>query len=330
MNENTSRRIAILRALMIFGIVVLHTPLYVAMQDTGSTAFDFTKALFQSAVFRCSVPILTCISGYLLFSAKPVPYADLIKRKARTLVLPFLVFNAALAPAMLITGYKSDGSWMHALNAAFALNGPPVNYPLAFLRDLFMLMLLTPVFRWMLRHYNNFLWLPVVFFFFHANLDGDLMVRNEMPPLFYLGALAARNRWDMRRFDNLSFSALFMFLAACVWYVMTRTANTEVLRMVSPFLLWPASSLLVNTNAGYWLERMSKYSFFVFLAHAPLLFLAWAAYKTVGIQFGIPYPLFWIACPVVVCAVLIVVHNVASAHMGRVFALFTGGRGTAA
>ncbi len=60
-------RIAMLRLLMIIGVVVLHTPPYVSVTEIGPGIFDFIKALFQNAAFRATVPVLTVISGYLLF-----------------------------------------------------------------------------------------------------------------------------------------------------------------------------------------------------------------------------------------------------------------------
>ena len=55
---------------MIIGIVLLHTPMYVSVADIDSGWFDLTKAFFQSAAFRCTAPVLTLISGYLLFNAR--------------------------------------------------------------------------------------------------------------------------------------------------------------------------------------------------------------------------------------------------------------------
>lgn len=68
-DQDIAHRIDLLRFVMIFGIVILHTPQYVNIADVGTGWFDLFKAFFQSAVFRCTVPVLTTISGYLLFKA---------------------------------------------------------------------------------------------------------------------------------------------------------------------------------------------------------------------------------------------------------------------
>ena len=81
-------RIAFLRIVMIFGVIVLHTPAYVPMAAIGSGWFDMVKAFFQLAVFRASVPVLTVISGFLLFKSciDQEPLRCLTK-KTRTILL---------------------------------------------------------------------------------------------------------------------------------------------------------------------------------------------------------------------------------------------------
>ena len=54
---------------MIVGIVILHVPPPIPLVETAPGVFPFIKAYFSHAVFRSTVPVLTCISGFLLFKA---------------------------------------------------------------------------------------------------------------------------------------------------------------------------------------------------------------------------------------------------------------------
>ena len=98
-----------LRYLMIVGIVVLHTPPYVPVAEMGPGLFDFIKAFFQSAMFRATVPVLTVISGYLLFqSGLDQHWMRLAKKKTRTIIARmsawmtiFIVSRQPLSPALL-------------------------------------------------------------------------------------------------------------------------------------------------------------------------------------------------------------------------------------
>lgn len=324
-------RIALLRFVMIFGVIVLHTPAYVPMAEIGNGWFDLTKAYFQLAVFRATVPVLTVISGFLLFNAcldrDPM---RLFRKKGRTILVPFLFFNLALLPfalgAELFAGVELSSSlWPFDaatwLNAAFGISGSPINYPLNFLRDLLVLILLAPAFGWLLR---NFAWpgLVLVGVVFFSNYDGLLVRRDLMAVLFYVGGMAAVRGWNLRLLDRYAVPCLAAFALACAGMVYFRIADTTYLRIVAPFLIWPAAMLLVGTKVGFWLVRLSKYSFFMFLAHAPVLMVTSLVYKRAGS--ALPYPVYWFLAPLVVTAVLIVTYRLAQAMMPRLFGVLIG------
>lgn len=50
-DNEISTRISILRFVMILGIVILHTPLYVPIAQVGSGVFDSIKAFFRVPCF---------------------------------------------------------------------------------------------------------------------------------------------------------------------------------------------------------------------------------------------------------------------------------------
>jgi succinoglycan biosynthesis protein ExoH len=320
-DPDVETRIDLLRFVMIFGIVVLHTPQYVNIADVGSGWFDLFKAFFQSAVFRSTVPVLTTISGYLLFNAGyDRVFRKLAGKKIRTLAIPFLTCNALLAVGIYLiqSRYKLPTSYQLYpfdtrlfLDAAFGLTQGPVNYPLHFIRDLFILTLLAPVLGLLLRSapFPGLLLLTVIFWF---NFDGYLILRKEMPIMFYIGGLIAIKGWNVRYLDRYARLCLVVFLVLCASIVILRVQNTTYLRLVSPLLVWPATALLSNTRIGNWLARRAKYSFFIFLLHAPLLLLSYMIYK----QFlpFLPYEIYWFAAPVLVTASLIATYKFGRAY----------------
>lgn len=330
------QRVALLRFVMIFGVIVLHVPAYVPMAEIGDGWFDAIKAFFQLAVFRATVPVLTVISGFLLFSAAldRVP-TRLFGKKARTILLPFLCFNLPLLPialgAQLFAGIDMSAQlWpfepMAWLNAAFGLAGMPINYPLNFLRDLLVLILLAPLFGWLLRNYAwpGLVLISVVFF---KNYDGMLVLRDMMAVQFYIGGMAAVRGWNLRLLDRHALACLAVFLLACAAMVHFRIANTTGLRLVAPFLIWPITAWLAASRLGPWLVGMSKYSFFMFLAHAPVLLLTWILYGRYGN--ALPYPVYWMLAPVLVTSVLVIVYRLAETYMPRFFLPLVGAGGHA-
>jgi len=328
-DKSLSTRIDLLRTLMIFGVVVLHTPLYVPMGEVGSDAFAQVKAFFQQAFFRGSVPVLTAISGYLLFSAgldqQP---GKLARKKGRAILVPFLAFNlglltllygAHLAGVDLGQGF-STASAKEWGDMALGLTTSPVNYPLNFLRDMIVLLALAPLMGCILRTVPAS-GLFVAALIFMQNGDGLLILRNDMPIIFYVGGLAAVYRWNLRALDFAAWPLLGLFVALCAAWVALGIENTNALRYMAPLTLWPAASILADTKAGAWLARQAKYSFFVFLAHAPVLAATWMAYQKLG---TVPYAIYWVVAPFATVGILIALHRAAMGAAPRAFRPLVG------
>lgn len=331
LNREVSQRMNMLRFLMIFGVVILHTPPHLPVGILPITLFDYFKAFFQGAVFRTTVPILTFISAYLVFSSglDRTPL-KLYRKKWYSLVVPFIVFNLGfLALVWILQRYLGiqimrdmlDADWHGWMDAAFGLTHEPINYPLHFLRNLVVLVLFAPLLGKLLRR-APFIGLVIVFCIGHFNLEGDLLLRDNMLILFYLGGLAALLPVNMLALDKYRVPALILFCVACMAIVVLRITNLDYLVYASPFLIWPAASLLGNTRLGTWMTRMSSYSFFIFLAHAPVLALAWHVFHPY--RKVVPPLLFMLGTPVLVVAFLVVVWNICNALFGAGFAVATG------
>ncbi|MFZ4289643.1 acyltransferase family protein [Variovorax sp. HJSM1_2] len=335
LDENISKRIAILRYLLIFGIIVLHTPPYVPLAETGPGFFNFIKALFQHAIFRASVPVLTFISGYLLFNSQlDLNFKKLIPKKIKSILIPLIIFNLPIAVAVY---FIQMNQWMDHVfsinlypfklinwaNAIVGLFTAPINFPLNFLRDLFLLSVIAPVFGFFLRKY---IWhgLIIVFFLFFFDLDGQFFLRNTMPILFYIGGMASIQKWDMSKLDKYGPLLLAIFLALCISVVFFKIENRSYLRLVSPLLIWPAAAMLVNTRFGDWLAKLSKYSFFTFLAQGPLFLVAFFIYQK--IFSGIPYWIFWILTPIILALILAQIYIYSNRFFPKTMRIVLGNR----
>ena len=335
MDKELSKRIRLTRYLMVIGIVVLHIPPYQSLAELGLAPFEFIKAFFSHAVFRTTVPMLTVMSGYLLFSSKLV--AEPLKlwlKKAQSLLLPLILWNIPVVLAIfIIQRYQLSGhefsvqlypaETRHWLNALTGLLDTPANYPLNFLRDLFALCLLAPLFRLLLNYapYAGFALIALIYFY---NLDGPFVLRNSMFISFYLGALIATQRLDIRYLDRFALPLLLLFVLFCVCIVVFDINNREPLRLLAPFMIWPVMSLLVNLRPVLWLNRFADSSFLTFLAHGPLLLLCWLAYST--LLPSAPYPLFWFLAPVFTVVLCAWLHPLLTRFFPRTASLLLGGR----
>jgi succinoglycan biosynthesis protein ExoH len=70
---------------------------------------------------------------------------------------------------------------------------------------------------------------------------------------------------------------------------------------------------------------MNKYSFFLFVAHAPVLFATWLLFKRFGQ--GLPYPVYWVLAPLLTTAVVVAIYRCAMRLVPGLLSVMLGGRG---
>jgi succinoglycan biosynthesis protein ExoH len=314
MPNDISRRIAIARYLAILAVVFIHVqPTDLAQLDrvlVDDSFFDRVRTFLTYGLFKYALPLLTAISAWLLFSANlDRNYTALVAKKTKTLLIPLLVWNIPVAIGIYFaqkTGvlgsfltqlYPFDADqW---LSAVLAVYRPPVNSPLYFLRDLFVLALLAPAFGLMLRS-RPFLGALIVIFVCWSNIDGALVLQNRLMVSFYIGGMAAVMKWDLRALDKYAIPLLALLLAMALAIAIIDTRGPDWLRAISAFWVWPIFSLLEKSRISDLIVRASGKSFYIFVTHSVILFAVWKIYQPFAASSH--YPIFWFASPFIVVA----------------------------
>jgi succinoglycan biosynthesis protein ExoH len=335
LKEDVSKRIALLRPILILGVVFVHTS---GISDNPSqldpNLFNSIAAFFKNGVFRGTVPTMSLIAGFLLFSAglDQAPL-KMFKKKFMTLVIPFFLFNVCALALMLSTngllGPAFPGiatlpqSTYDAAKHIFGLSGYPINYPLHFVRDMIVTIALVPLLSVAIRT-APWIGLAALAIIFGTNQDGILVLRSSSLILFYIGGIAAVYKWDVLVLDKHATLCLAVFLALCAVYIVFGIDDNTVLVMAAPFLIWPAVSMLKGSRLETSLLGFSKYSFFVFVSHAPFMTIAW--WVITRHARWIPYPVYWVCAPILVIALLKVMYDVAEKLCPRVLRFSIGAR----
>lgn len=328
-----SKRIQIARYLMVCGIVFIHIPPVETEIVTNNAYFLMFRAFWVDAVFRGTVPVLTCISAYLIFrSAKDKKPFALIKDKAESLLLPMLIWNLPIVLAIyLVQRYTAVGypfrlnlnpidvlTWV---DATLGITDRPANFPLFFLRDLFVLAVLAPIFGFFIRT-APLIGLAVVGVIFWFDFDGLLLLRSNMALNFYIGGLIAVYGWDLFWLDRYKWALLILFVAVCIIKSQIPGEST-LFRVVSPFMIWPILGMIENSRFADVVVRLSSGSFFLFLAHAPLLIASYIIYGKFPL---IPYPLYWLISSAAVISLCAIVYRITSKTLPSTMQLALGGR----
>lgn len=336
LNRATALRIDFLRITLIAGIVILHTPPTWLLESLPPEAHHWPgviKLFFDYGPLRAGLPVLSLISGYLLFLRPYRSYPTLVRRKLATLLVPFLIWNALvialhgfrvqndLAPFQLAAG--DPASWLPTLGAF--LDAPP-NYPTYFLVDLFTLAALSPLFGALLRRAP--ICTLIVGGLAAALGHGPIpTVRPDVALPFMAGAAVAIHRIDPRLLDRYIWPLLIGFLLISAEFIAATAAGVSLPlslgleRTAGVPALWALSAVLAPTSLGRRLASLSGFAFVLFCAHSPALHLLEGVWpKDAG------YWLFYAtAAPLVILAVLVM--TIALRRWGgRILGLLTGTR----
>jgi succinoglycan biosynthesis protein ExoH len=334
LNAEVSNRIAVLRPILIYGVVFVHVQgMSELMSQVGPGIFYKFAAFFRNGVFRGTVPTLALISGYLLFSANldQAPM-KMLSKKFRTLVIPLLFFNLATIALWLVmkacfglvfftdVTQATPMQWMNMIVGATAY---PVNGPLYFVRDMIVTIMLAPLLGWLLR---RFAWigLAAVAIVFGTDQDGDLIMRGTSLILFYIGGMAAVKRWNVLMLDKYAGYCLGAFVVLCLAKVVFVIDNKVILVMSAPFLLWPSMALVRHTKVEAWALKYTRYSFFVFAAHMPFMMMSW--WFVLHHARFVPYAVYWCLTPVAVIAGLVAFYDFAIRRFPVAFNVVLGAR----
>ena len=133
-------------------------------------------------------------------------------------------------------------------------------------------------------------------------------------------------KWNVLALHPYAGVSLLALVAVCAAIIVLRTDENTVLVMTAPFLIWSSVALLRGTRIEAWALKFSKYSFFIFAAHMPLLGLTWWA--TTHHARWILYPLYWLLTPVLVVAFLKKTYDVAMTLLPTAFNVALGARAT--
>lgn len=176
-----SKVISFLRFPLIVGVVLIHTQVGTIDGIKGNLSapypFEGVFPLYESTLYLCaqilariSVPLFFMFSGFLFFyktnEFTTQTYAKKLKKRVRTLLIPYLFWNFLFfvlynAKSILFTGtadsFISEGFTIKDCFMIFwdANNtNCPISYQLWFIRDLMVVILFTPILYSMIKKFD--------------------------------------------------------------------------------------------------------------------------------------------------------------------------------
>lgn len=180
-SDNILDVIKFLRLPLILGVVLIHAYLFpfdIANGEYGYTIMGGIQYFLSQVIGRGCTSIFFCFSGFLFFYNVDVfsfhAYASKIKRRLKTLVIPYLIWNLlfllAYSLGQIFLPNMMHGGLVQGINKMLyqytfhdwivVLFGSghyrfPCNFPLWYIRDLFIVVLCSPVLYRCLKMSNN-------------------------------------------------------------------------------------------------------------------------------------------------------------------------------
>ena len=174
-----SKTISFLRFPLIVGVVFIHSNILFVNIQGSVERYDrwpfvtFIINLFSSVFADVCVPLFFFISGFLFFYTSNFTkevYVNKIKRRIRTLLVPYVIWNFVAFIILLIQVHPKVVRFFPLLkcyrvdivsflssfwvtNLPISMSGPvnPINTPLWFIRDLMVLIIVSPLVWWLVK-----------------------------------------------------------------------------------------------------------------------------------------------------------------------------------
>lgn len=228
------------------------------------TRNDFEEGLAHF-IFRelptFGTAILSIVSGYLYYTVSR-KRKGLLKRKIKSLAIPFLIANVSVLILVLISNFIFNYNPLNRLPLNFSLisegllslNGAPINPPTYFIRDVFIIFCVIAL---LTQKEIKALLIIVPFLLF-----GTLILNSDIAFLFILGILYAKFYERINKY--------VLFATVFIITLIIGFKFNEFLKFPISFLIFIS---LLNLNLKFY--NTGRFSYLLHLYHSPIIVITY-------------------------------------------------------
>jgi hypothetical protein len=224
------------------------------------------------------------------------------------------------------------------MNAFIGFTGTPLLYQFWFIRDLMIMVLLSPIFFILAKKvpYLGLLMFGGAWILRLKVYKFPELPYNQVTALmfFYLGCLIVVRNWDLRLIDKHKTLIIATYLTILLTSIGLKSLDIELFAypldritlLIGIITIWCASDW-VGKKAQDILSRLSLFSFFVYATHEPTLrILRKLLYRVLPPSSSIAELVYYLSVPLVIIAITLAVGMVINRCTPKVFQVITGGR----
>ncbi|NRR31594.1 acyltransferase [Oxalobacteraceae bacterium] len=356
LDKEQSQRLSSIRFPLIVAVVFIHaygSDVSVSGTTLGLASTNaltgFIRDLISQGLARSAVPLFFLMSGYLFFlgfQASTKHYLDKFSSRVQTLLIPFLIWNIATlllnaavqslpATQAFVSGNNAriaDFGLYEYANAIFGIDRPPIAYQFWFIRDLMVVVLLSPLIYFCVSRMAA-VFLAILALLWVAKI-WPLYIPSAPALLFFsVGAALACHRQSLFRFDAYAKPLIAVYLCVLPVHVMLlgSPASTHVEKLtivLGAIAFLSLSKWVVRREAlRHALQGLASASFFVFAAHEPLLTIfRKIAYKIVQPSSSAAVLTLYLLIPITLIILLVAVYRLGAKYLPGLTRVVSGGR----
>lgn len=336
-NDKKSVCIKNLRFPLMLGVVLIHNRI-IEPSDAFNEGFLlvglFIDIFSQKLVASC-VPLFFFFSGYLFFvkyaeGFSANDYLNQLRKRVRTLLVPFVFWNVIVIGYFALIHKFTPGLINSDFNNVYRFsvvdlirsfwdfpNGQPICYQFWFLRDLIMMVILSPIIYWLLKLSKWYLLFVLAILY---GINPETFLHQTSITFFMLGAGFAIHKYDFVIFaEKCRIIAMPLFL----FCIILSSGGVKGILTISGALTLIYVATMFNVSRCIYTES----GFFVYAFHGfPILILS----KVIVKVFQPSSSIMWLICYLLDFLVITSLSIFLYLLLRRVFpnftAIITGGR----
>lgn len=345
LTHDTFQRIDIMRFPLIVGVVFAHA--YPGTLNSIGTILIYNFVC--QGLVRITVPLLFLISGYLFFinfDLSKQTYRSKFQSRIRTLLIPFIIWNVAtliifaLAQKISLTSSFFSGlnspiasySLFDYFNAIVGINRMPIAMQFWFIRDLMVLVLLTPVINYLNCRIPT-LFLSLMFICWLFNFWPVYVPSIEATLFFSVGSYLGERKSDIFALDKHGVMMMPIYVFILVFTSLFMQNPLAPLLHKIGIILGIVSAMFVSKQVMKLprvkdkLLELGAASFFVFAAHEPLqLIIRKLTYRLLMPESWVSEVLLYFLIPISVIFILVKSYQELEMSRPNLLKVITGER----
>ena len=334
--------------------------------------FIIFATFLSNVVSRIGVPLFYFISGFLFFYGKEFCYTVYIRKlrsRISTLLIPYFLWNtlailltlmymlplfASIMPNVQQTeihlslvrilktyfaNFENEGIFVSPVTSSIPEKYPwPINVPLWYVRDLMLLVILSPLFYKAIRFAGKWLIfaLGLLYFFFEPLVmpEGGWTVSIIRSSFFFAwGAYFSINRQDFINSMSKFKYAPALYLPLAIADTLTKTAEYNIFIEQAGIVVGIVSAIIIvsyllRTNKVKVNDTLSKSSFFIYCLHTLIISeIGKIVFLIFNLQDNTLSILFlYLFVPTITIIICICTYNILKKYVPFLHKLLTGNR----